>query len=123
MSYDLQLYKHLMVKQAFIDTEDEAVATEIIRQAADDNIDHVYVLSYHEDDYTSEPTHVLIDDVLYKLVEVDEPEFVPTDDQIDEMVETGICLECGAEIDMCGHAEKFGIAIEVEEDEDGDSDR
>jgi hypothetical protein len=41
-----------------------------------------------------------------------------TRDDVDQMCETGICLECGAEIDMCGHADMFGIDIVIDEDDD-----
>lgn len=113
--YDLQRFKP--GAGTFIDSDNEQVAVNIALEEYDDEPDFLYVL-HRSNDFEATPTHVVLHDVLYKLVEVDKPEFVPTADQIDEMVESGICLECGAEIDMCGHAEKFGIVIEVEDDED-----
>lgn len=57
----------------FVDTPHEDVATaELYNIAADEHSMSAYVLYSHPGDFYSVPTHALLNDVLYKLVEVEE---------------------------------------------------
>lgn len=55
----------------FVDTADEQVAIQEAREAYEQGINaEAFVLHKVISDYESEPTHIVLDDVLYKLVEV-----------------------------------------------------
>lgn len=72
MSYGLEKYQSR--GGTFVDTDDEetAIATAYEEYFTDDA--YLYVLSKTPDDYTSEPTHIVLYDVIYKLVEVPQPD-------------------------------------------------
>lgn len=58
----------------FVDTKHEDVATAELYNIASGEHLTAYVLYSHPGDFYSVPTHVMLGDVLYKLVEVEESE-------------------------------------------------